>query len=74
MTAYVRPKGKMKRAMILTVQSSYVIVLFFTLSVMCRGNVRMHVPILQYRHLIPAPVNGTSASAWLYYHPWITCQ
>ena len=29
---------------------------------------------LQYRHLIPAPVNRTSASAWLHKHPWITCQ
>ena len=29
---------------------------------------------LQYRHLIPAPVDRTSASAWLYKTPWITCQ
>ena len=29
---------------------------------------------LQYRHLITAPVDWTSASAWLYKHPWITCQ
>ena len=25
-------------------------------------------------HLIPAPVARSSASAWLYTHPWITCQ
>ena len=30
--------------------------------------------IVQYRHLIPAPVDRTSGSAWLYKHPWITCQ
>ena len=30
--------------------------------------------IVQYRHLIPAPVNQTSASAWWCKHPWITCQ
>ena len=29
---------------------------------------------LQYRHLIPAPVDRTSAYAWLYKHPWITFQ
>ena len=29
---------------------------------------------LQCSHLIPAPVDRTSASAWLYRHPWITCQ
>ena len=28
---------------------------------------------LKYRHVIPAPVDRTSASAWLYIHPWITC-
>ena len=28
----------------------------------------------QYRHLIPAPVDRTSASAWSYKHPWITYQ
>ena len=32
------------------------------------------VVIIQYRHLIPAPVDQTSAIAWLYKHPWITCQ
>ena len=26
------------------------------------------------RHLIPAPIDRTSASAWLYKHPWITHQ
>ena len=31
-------------------------------------------PVLQSRNLIPAPVDRTSASAWLYKHPWITCQ
>ena len=33
---------------------------------------------VQYRHLIPAPVAWTSASAgasaWFYKHQWITCQ
>ena len=29
---------------------------------------------LQYRHLIPAPVDRTSTSAWLYKDPWITYQ
>ena len=29
---------------------------------------------LQYRHLIPAPVDRTSVSAWLYKHPGTTCQ
>ena len=29
---------------------------------------------IQYRHLIPAPVDQTSTSAWSYKHPWITCQ
>ena len=29
---------------------------------------------LQYRHLIPAPFDRTSASAWLYTHPWVTYQ
>ena len=29
---------------------------------------------IQYRHLIPALVDRTSASAWLYRHPWMTCQ
>ena len=29
---------------------------------------------VQYRHLIPAPVVRTSASAWSYRHVWITCQ
>ena len=29
---------------------------------------------LQYRHLIPATVDRTSASAWLYKHQWIECQ
>ena len=32
------------------------------------------ISCLQYRHLIHAPVNRTSASAWLYKIPWITCQ
>ena len=30
--------------------------------------------VLQYRHLIPAPVNWTSASTVLYIKPWLTCQ
>ena len=29
---------------------------------------------IQYRYLIHAPVNWTSASAWLYKHPWTTSQ
>ena len=29
---------------------------------------------IQYRHLIPAPVDRTSAYAWFYKHPWITFQ
>ena len=29
---------------------------------------------LKYRQSIPAPVDRTSSSAWLYKHPWITCQ
>ena len=29
---------------------------------------------LQYRHLIPAPVDKTCVSAWLYKHLWISCQ
>ena len=29
---------------------------------------------LHHRHLIPAPVDRTSASAWLYKHTRITCQ
>ena len=29
--------------------------------------------IIQCRHLVPAPVKQTSAIAWLYNHPWITC-
>ena len=29
---------------------------------------------LQYRHLISSPVDRSSAIAWLYKHPWITCQ
>ena len=30
--------------------------------------------IVQYRHLIPTPVDQASASAWLYKHTWILCQ
>ena len=29
---------------------------------------------VQYRHLVPAPVDRTSVSAWLFKDPWITCQ
>ena len=29
---------------------------------------------LHYRHLIPAPVDRISTSAWSYKHPWMTCQ
>ena len=29
---------------------------------------------LQYRHVIPVPVDRTAASAWLYTYPWITSQ
>ena len=31
-------------------------------------------PGLQYRHLLPAPIDRASASAWLYKQPWITFQ
>ena len=31
-----------------------------------------HIPwLVQYGYVIPAAVNRTSASAWLYNHPWI---
>ena len=30
--------------------------------------------LLQYRHLIPAPVDRASAGDWFYKHPCITCQ
>ena len=30
--------------------------------------------LLEYRHLIPAPVDRTSGSDWLYKQPWLTCQ
>ena len=30
--------------------------------------------MLQYRHLIPAPVDRTFANALLYKQPWMTCQ
>ena len=30
--------------------------------------------IVHYRHLIPAPLDRTSANAWLYKHPGTTCQ
>ena len=29
---------------------------------------------VQYRHLIPAPVDRVPGSAWLHKHPWLTCQ
>ena len=29
---------------------------------------------VQYMRLIPALVDWASATAWLYKHPWITCQ
>ena len=32
----------------------------------------VYTPILQYRPLIPAPVDRTSASAWLYKPQWIS--
>ena len=37
-------------------------------------NAIKHVYRVNYRHLIPAPVDRTFASDWLYYPPWITCQ
>ena len=37
-------------------------------------NLYQMVSAVQYRHLIPAPVDRTSASAWLYKHPCMTCQ
>ena len=30
--------------------------------------------LVQYRLSIPAPVDRTSASAWLYKRPWMACQ
>ena len=36
-------------------------------------NAIKHVFREQYRHLIPAPVDRTFASAWLYKHQWIEC-
>ena len=30
--------------------------------------------LLQYSHLIPAIVDRTPASAWMYKHHWITCH
>ena len=30
--------------------------------------------LLQYRHLVPAPVDRTSGSTWLYKHRWIACK
>ena len=29
---------------------------------------------VQYRNLIPAPVDRTAVSAWLYNYPWIACN
>ena len=29
---------------------------------------------VQYRHLIPAPVDPTTASTWLYTYAWIACK
>ena len=34
-----------------------------------RGETRQAVRVLQYRHLISAPVDRTSANAWLYKTP-----
>ena len=34
----------------------------------------VHNSEVQYRHLVPAPVDWTSASTWLYKTPWITGQ
>ena len=36
-----------------------------------RSNISSYI---QYTHLIPAPDDWRSASAWLYKHPRITCQ
>ena len=35
---------------------------------------KVFIFLLQYRHLIPAPVNRTTPSASLYKHSLITCQ
>ena len=35
---------------------------------------KFHIYQIQCIHLISAPVHRTSASAWLYEHPWIKCQ
>ena len=33
-----------------------------------------HILPPRYRHLIPAPVDRTSAIAWLYKRPWMACR
>ena len=38
-----------------------------------RQNYALSSITVQYRHLIPASVNRTYVSAWLYKHPYITC-
>ena len=45
--------------------------LIATLKVPSIGDV---VQGVHYRHLIPAPVDRTSVSAWSYKYFWITCQ
>ena len=41
-----------------------------------QGQIRHPLPWykLQNRHFIPALFDQTSENAWLYIHPWITCQ
>ena len=39
-----------------------------------RPTTNMQKKHVQCRHLIPATVDRTSVSAWLYTHIWITCQ
>ena len=34
----------------------------------------VHTVCFREQNLIPAPVDRTSASEWLYKHPWISCQ
>ena len=43
----------------------------YCITIDCMSYAKLHI---QYGHLIPAPVDRTSAHAWLCQHPWITCQ
>ena len=47
---------------------------FFLLYDFCNRMLQQINILLQYIHLIPAPVDRTSANDWLKKHAWITCQ